>query len=265
MAMKARASTAAHPIGYEGVDMASGTKIEWTDTTWNPVTGCQRISPGCKHCYAARLAPRLRAMGSRRYSNGFDVTLHHDLLDSPKRWARPRRVFVNSMSDLFHDDVPDSFIQAVFDTIENAAQHTFQVLTKRPERAAQMADSLTWSANLWMGVSVENSDYIHRVHTLQGIPARTRFLSLEPLLGSLPNIPLQGIDWVITGGESGPRARRVNPDWVRDIREQCVESGASFFFKQWGGARKNRTGRELDGRTWDEFPSDIREVIAKST
>ena len=234
--------------------MSEQTSIEWTDSTWNPVTGCHKISPGCKNCYAARLAPRLKAMGNPRYANGFEVTLHHDLVTLPTKWNKPRKVFVNSMSDLFHAEVPTEFIQAVFSTIVAAEQHTFQVLTKRPEQALELADQLPWPPNLWMGTSVENADYLHRVDTLRRIPAQTRFVSLEPLISAIPNIDLTNIDWVIAGGESGPGARKIEEDWVRSIRDQCDDAGVRFFFKQWGGTNKKRSGRLLDGRTWDHFP-----------
>ncbi len=234
--------------------MSEQTSIEWADYTWNPVTGCHKISPGCKNCYAARLAPRLKAMGNPRYAKGFEVTLHHDLVTLPTKWVKPRRIFVNSMSDLFHDEVPLSFVQAVFSTIVTAEHHTFQLLTKRPERALEMADQLPWPANLWMGVSVESPDYLHRVDTLRRIPAQTRFLSLEPLIEAIPHIDLGNIDWVIAGGESGPRARKIKEDWVRSIRDQCDDAGVRFFFKQWGGTNKKRSGRMLDDRTWDDFP-----------
>lgn len=234
--------------------MAQATNIEWTDSTWNPVTGCDKISPGCKNCYAARLAPRLKAMGNPRYADGFNVTLHHDLVGLPTKWKKPKKIFVNSMSDLFHDEVPLDFIQAVFSTIKVANHHTFQVLTKRPERARDLAYELEWTPNLWLGTSVENADYLHRVDTLRQIPVKTRFLSLEPLLGAMPDIDLTNIDWVIVGGESGPGARHVDVDWVRDIRDQCKQAEVKFFFKQWGGTNKKRSGRELDNRTWNEFP-----------
>ena len=234
--------------------MSEQTSIEWTDSTWNPVTGCDKISPGCKNCYAARLAPRLKAMGNPRYTDGFKVTLHHDLVALPTKWAKPKKIFVNSMSDLFHAEVPLDFIQSVFTTIVAANHHTFQVLTKRPEQALEVAEQLPWPANLWMGVSVENADYLHRVDTLREIPAQTRFLSLEPLLGAIPNIDLTNIDWVIAGGESGPRARTIEENWVRSIRDQCETADVRFFFKQWGGTNKKRSGRLLDGRTWDYFP-----------
>ena len=234
--------------------MSEQTSIEWTDSTWNPVTGCNKISPGCKNCYAARLAPRLKAMGNPRYANGFEVTLHHDLVDLPTKWKKPRKIFVNSMSDLFHDEVTLEFIQEVFSTIVAGDHHTFQVLTKRPERALELSGQLPWPSNLWMGTSVENADYLHRVDTLRQIPAQTRFLSLEPLIGAVPDIDLINIDWVIAGGESGPGARKIEEDWVRSIRDQCEEAGVRFFFKQWGGTNKKRSGRMLDGRTWDYFP-----------
>ena len=234
--------------------MAQATSIEWTDSTWNPVTGCHKISPGCKNCYAARLAPRLKAMGNPRYANGFEVTLHHDLVDLPTKWKKPRKIFVNSMSDLFHDEVTLEFIQEVFSTIVAGDHHTFQVLTKRPERALELSGQLPWPSNLWMGTSVENADYLHRVDTLRQIPAQTRFLSLEPLIGAVPDIDLINIDWVIAGGESGPGARKIEEDWVRSIRDQCNDAGVRFFFKQWGGTNKKRSGRMLDNRTWDDFP-----------
>ncbi len=235
--------------------MADNTGIEWTDATWNPVTGCDKISPGCKNCYAERMAGRLQRMGSHRYRNGFAVTLHPDLIDLPKRWTKPRRIFVNSMSDLCHPAVPEEFIAAVFETIMAADRHVFQVLTKRPERALELAGQLPWPENLWLGTSVENGDYLHRVDTLRQIPAAVRFLSLEPLLGPLPDLDLAGIHWVIVGGESGPKAREMQPEWVREIRDRCMDTRTPFFFKQWGGVNKKKTGRELDGRTWDEFPN----------
>ena len=234
--------------------MAQNTGIEWTDSTWNPVTGCDKISPGCKNCYAARLAPRLKAMGNPRYTEGFEVKLHHDLISLPVSWKKPKKIFVNSMSDLFHDAVPLEFIQSVFATVAAADHHTFQVLTKRPERALEMANQLPWPENLWMGVSVENPDYLHRVDTLRCIPAQTRFLSLEPLIEAISGINLDSIDWVIVGGESGPKARPIEEAWVLSIRDQCDRAGVRFFFKQWGGTNKKRNGRMLKDRTWDDFP-----------
>ena len=234
--------------------MAQASKIEWTDLTWNPVTGCDKTSPGCKHCYAERMARRLKAMGQPRYSNGFEVTLQPDLLEAPLKWKKPKVVFVNSMSDLFHPDVPLDFIARVFDTIDRAHWHVFQVLTKRSKRLREVADDLEWPGNLWMGVSIENADYAYRSEDLACVPAGVRFLSMEPLLGPVQCLPLDGIDWVIVGGESGPGARPVDPDWVRNIRDQCIDQDVPFFFKQWGGVNKKKAGRLLDGRTWDEMP-----------
>ncbi len=234
--------------------MADNSKIEWTEATWNPVTGCSKISDGCKNCYAERLALRLRVMGSARYRNGFDVTLHADLLEMPKRWRKPRVVFVNSMSDLFHDHVPVEFIQRVFDTMQNCPQHTFQVLTKRTARLRAMADKLPWPKNVWMGVSVENAAVMHRIDDLRAVPAAVRFLSCEPLLGPMNDLRLESIHWVIVGGESGPHARPMDKAWVMGILRQCRQAGVPFFFKQWGGVRKDLTGRKLDGRTYDEMP-----------
>jgi protein gp37 len=234
--------------------MAQQSDIEWTDATWNPVTGCTKISPGCKHCYAQRMANRLHAMGNARYRNNFAPTLHEDLLSAPLAWRRPRRIFVNSMSDLFHPKVPNEFILAVFRTMQDAHWHTFQVLTKRPERLERLAPRLPWPDNVWMGVSVERKDYAYRIAHLVRVPAAVRFLSVEPLLGPIPRLRLTGIDWVIVGGESGPKARPCNLEWVRVIRDRCTAGGVPFFFKQWGGKRKTIAGRILDGRTWDELP-----------
>lgn len=234
--------------------MAQISSIEWTDATWNPVTGCTKISPGCKHCYAERLAARLQAMQSARYRNGFAVTLHEDLITVPLRWRQPRMIFVNSMSDLFHDDVPESFVESVFEVMVAAHWHIFQVLTKRADRLVRMAPHLPWPHNVWMGVSVETQEYAWRVNRLLTVPAAVRFLSLEPLLGPIERLPNAGIDWVIVGGESGPGARPMEPDWARQVRDDCKSSGIPFFFKQWGGVWKSRTGRVLDGRTWDDMP-----------
>jgi protein gp37 len=234
--------------------MAQDSAIEWTDATWNPVTGCTKISPGSKNCYAYRMARRLHAMGQPRYRNNFNVTLHADLLGQPLRWSQPRKIFVNSMSDLFHPDVPLDFIHRVFDVMREANWHTFQILTKRSERLAELAKKLQWHANVWIGVSVENADYTYRIDHLRKVPASVRFLSVEPLLGPIPRLPLQGIHWVIVGGESGPGSRIMDPRWVRKIRNRSVAQGIPFFFKQWGGTRKKQTGRELEGRTWDEMP-----------
>jgi|SRR5690606_17691910 len=232
------------------------TKIEWTEATWNPTTGCTKVSEGCRNCYAEKMAKRLQAMGTKRYRNGFQLTLHPDLIDLPLRWKKPRKIFVNSMSDLFHQEVPDDFIRQVFRTMNQASHHIFQVLTKRPERVAAMAHRLNWTPNIWMGTSVENMRVIERVAHLRKVPARVRFLSCEPLLGPL-QLNLDGIHWVIVGGESGPGARPLDGDWVREIRDQCIKKRVAFFFKQWGGVRKDKTGRMLDGRTWDEMPSGL--------
>ena len=229
--------------------------IEWTGVTWNPVTGCTKVSPGCARCYAERLARRLRAMGSPKYARGFEVALHRETLDDPLRWRKPRLVFVNSMSDLFHDAVPDAFVEAVFRTMNAASRHTFQVLTKRPERAAALGRRLRWTANVWLGTSVETEPYLRRLEPLRRTPAAVKFLSLEPLLGPLPSLDLDGVDWVIAGGESGPGARPLDPDWARAIRDKCARSGVPFFFKQWGGTQRKKAGRLLDGRTWDELPA----------
>lgn len=234
--------------------MTSTSKIEWTEVTWNPVTGCTKVSAGCKHCYAERMALRLQAMGAARYRDGFSLTLHEDLIDAPRRWRQPRIVFVNSMSDLFHERVPLSFIQRVFQTMADCPQHTFQVLTKRSRRLREVAPLLTWSPNIWMGVSVEDSRVVGRIGDLREVPAAVRFLSCEPLIGPLAALPLGGINWVIVGGESGPGARPMQEVWVRDIMHQCRRANVAFFFKQWGGARKDLTGRMLDGRTFDEMP-----------
>lgn len=222
--------------------------------TWNPVTGCTKISQGCKHCYAERMAKRLHAMGSSRYLNGFKTTLHDDLIDLPLRWRQPRVVFVNSMSDLFQDVVPFDFIKRVFKTMEITPQHTYQILTKRSERLRELAPQLSWPKNVWMGVSVEDENAVFRIRDLVKVPASVRFLSCEPLIGPLKNLPLTGIDWVIVGGESGPRARPVERDWVESIFRQCRSAHVPFFFKQWGGVRKDLTGRKLFGRTYEEMP-----------
>jgi protein gp37 len=234
--------------------MATESKIEWTEMTWNPVTGCTKISAGCKHCYAERMAKRLEAMGVERYRNGFSVTLHDDLVTAPMKWRQPRLVFVNSMSDLFHETVPLEFIQRVFETMVHCPQHTFQILTKRSGRLRELAGSLTWAPNIWMGVSVEDHRVTHRINDLCSIPANVRFLSCEPLIGALDALPLSGVHWVIVGGESGPKARPMRREWVDSILEQCRVANVPFFFKQWGGTRKDLTGRELNGRTYDEMP-----------
>ena len=234
--------------------MAAGSGIEWTQSTWNPVTGCTKVSPGCKNCYAERMALRLQAMGQSNYSNGFKLTLQPQAMDLPLRWKKPQRIFVNSMSDLFHQDVPLEFIRQIFDVMGRAYWHQFQILTKRAERLSEIATRLPWRRNIWMGVSVERQDYMFRIDHLRQTAAHVKFLSLEPLLGPLPRLNLAGIHWAIVGGESGPGARPMNPVWVAQIRDQCRNAGVAFFFKQWGGVNKKRAGRELDGRTWDEMP-----------
>jgi protein gp37 len=235
--------------------MATVSNIEWTEMTWNPVTGCLKVSQGCKHCYAERMAKRLRAMGAVRYKHGFEPTLHEDLVDLPKHWKKPRVIFVNSMSDLFQEDVPDDFIRRVFATMRACPQHTFQILTKRSERLKQLGKTLLWTENIWMGVSVEDARVTGRITDLTSVPARIRFLSCEPLIGPLENIPLKNIHWVIVGGESGPGSRPMKQEWVESIHSQCRRKDVPFFFKQWGGVRKDMTGRELYGRTYDEMPS----------
>jgi len=253
--------------------MATATKIEWTESTWNPVTGCTRVSEGCRNCYAERLtATRLRKTpkyvglaqlnSAREPRWSGEIRLHPDLLNEPTRWSQPRLVFVNSMSDLFHQKVPLDFIQQIFDVMNRCPQHTFQVLTKRPEIAVQHASKLRWSSNIWLGASIEDNYACGRADLLRKVPAGVRFLSLEPLLGALPDLDISEIDWVIVGGESGPGARKMNAEWVRDLRDRCHASSTPFFFKQWGGRQKSRHGRELDGRTWDELPRTFVEVGA---
>ena len=236
--------------------MGDKSHIEWTDATWNPVTGCEKISPGCKHCYAERLAKRLQAMGQPNYRNGFELTLQPQMLSVPLSWKSPKRIFVNSMSDLFHPDVPLEFIKKVFAVMRRANWHQYQILTKRSERLHELSPKLNWDAHVWMGVSVESEKYIHRVDDLRRSGAAVKFLSLEPLLGPLRKLDLRGIDWVIVGGESGPGARPMDPSWAADLRDQCLTAGVAFFFKQWGGAQKKRTGRNLEGRTWDQMPTE---------
>lgn len=235
--------------------MAQKSSIEWTESTWNPITGCDRISNGCDHCYAERLAYRLQAMGSRRYRNAFALTIHEDLFELPLRRREPRMIFVNSMSDLFHEEVPRDVIRKIFKTMNEAHWHTFQILTKRPTELLRIADQLTWSTNIWMGVTVESYRYIHRIEALRMVPSRMRFVSFEPLLTEIPQkTSLDGIHWAIVGGESGPGARPMDKAWVRGVKKLCRKHGTAFFFKQWGGFNKKAAGRLLDGRTWDEMP-----------
>ena len=235
--------------------MGINSAIEWTNATWNPITGCTKISPGCANCYAERMSMRLKLMGQRNYANGFDLALHESSLHLPLGWKKPQRIFVNSMSDLFHADVPIDFIKRVFEVIRRAHWHQFQILTKRADRLEELSSRLPWPDNLWMGVSVENADYTFRIDHLRRTPARIRFLSVEPLLGPIPHLNLSGIDWVIVGGESGPSSRPMEETWVIDIRDQCKPAGVPFFFKQWGGTNKKKSGRLLQGRTWDELPA----------
>ncbi len=246
--------------------MGDRSTIEWTEATWNPTTGCDRASPGCDNCYALTLAKRLKAMGVAKYQvdgdprtsgPGFGLTLHPDALDQPRRWRQPRYTFVNSMSDLFHNDVPLSFIRDVFDVIRETPQHTYQLLTKRSTRLAADGPGLDWPANLWMGVSVENARYTYRIRHLQEVAPAVRFVSCEPLIGQLGPIDLDGLGWVIAGGESGPNARPMVLPWVTEIRDQCRAAEVPFFFKQWGGRRPKSNGRQLEGRTWDEMPDRI--------
>ena len=243
--------------------MASGTSIEWTESTWNPVTGCTKISPGCKHCYAERMAKRLQAMGQANYINGFDVALHEQTLELPLSWKKPQTIFVNSMSDLFHDAVPTTFIQRVFDVMVQADWHRFQVLTKRSERLVKLNHELPWAQNIWMGVSVENNDYVHRVDDLRITDAHIKFLSCEPLIGPVHDLDIRGIDWVIVGGESGPKTRSMEESWVLEIRDLCQKARVPFFFKQWGGVNKKKNGRLLQGKTYSAMPRIKRDVVRK--
>lgn len=245
--------------------MSATSAIEWTDATWNPLRGCTKVSPGCKHCYAETLAERFRGVPGHPFEQGFDLRLVPEALELPLRWRTPRRIFVNSMSDLFHEDVPEAYIGRVFDVMRRARhQAAFQVLTKRSARLRSLAPQLPWPGNVWIGVSVESESYTSRIDDLVTVgDAAVRFLSVEPLLGPIPALPLHGIDWVIVGGESGRRARPMNPEWVLDIRDQCGRAGVPFFFKQWGGVQKSRAGRILDGRTWDEMPRRTGAAAAK--
>jgi protein gp37 len=239
--------------------MATKSAIEWTESTWNPVTGCTKISSGCLNCYAERMALRLKAMGQKNYRNGFKVTCHQHTLNVPLQWKKSQVVFVNSMSDLFHEDVPDDFILDIFSTMRQAQQHQYQILTKRAERLTQLSPELPWRENIWMGVTVETEAYKYRIDYLRYTGAKIKFLSLEPLLGDLGELNLDEIDWVIVGGESGPGARPIEIGWVRNIREQCLAQNVPFFFKQWGGINKKKAGRLLDGKTWNEMPIGFRD------
>lgn len=230
------------------------SKIEWTESTWNPVTGCTKVSSGCKNCYAERMAKRLQLMGQENYKNGFEVATHPQVLEKPLKWRKPQVIFVNSMSDLFHEDVPVDFVRDIFDVMKRADWHTFQVLTKRAERLAELAPELEWSDNVWMGVTVEDAESAHRIDYLRKVPASIKFLSMEPLLSPVPNMNLSKIDWVIVGGESGPGSRPIKEEWVIDIKDQCKKSKVPFFFKQWGGVNKKKAGRLLNGHTYDAMP-----------
>src|SRR4030042_6766975 len=235
--------------------MALSTSIEWTDSTWNPVTGCSKVSSGCANCYAERMALRLQAMGNPSYANGFSVTLHEDALVLPLKWKKPQTIFVNSMSDLFHEDIPLEFILRVFDIMHRADWHRYQILTKRSNRLLELSPRLPWASHIWMGVTVEEENFIYRIEHLKSTGADVKFLSLEPLLGPIPNLYLEGIDWVIVGGESSPKARPMKKEWVVDIKNHCQSENVPFFFKQWGGFNKKKAGRELEGRIWNEIPS----------
>ncbi|MGD1156612.1 MAG: phage Gp37/Gp68 family protein [Terriglobia bacterium] len=235
--------------------MGQASAIEWTESTWNPLTGCTKVSPGCKHCYAERMALRLQTMGQPNYARGFQLAMHENALELPVKWKKPQTIFVNSMSDLFHDEVPVEFIANVFDVMCRADWHRYQLLTKRSGRLLELSPSLPWKPHIWMGVSVESLRYVFRIDHLRRTGAAVRFLSLEPLLGPLPGLNLEGIDWVIVGGESGPGSRPMAPEWAMSIRDQCLQARVPFFFKQWGGTRKKAAGRELEGKTWDEMPA----------
>jgi protein gp37 len=234
--------------------MVDNSTIEWTEATWNPVTGCSQVSPGCAHCYAKTFAERWRGVPGHPYEQGFELRLWPQRLDQPLRWARPRMIFVNSMSDLFHEDIPEEFIEEVFEVMGRASHHTFQILTKRHERLAELAPSLSWHPNIWVGVSIENRRFTHRADYLREVDAEVRFVSAEPLLGPLDGLDLSGIHWLIAGGESGPKHRAMKVEWARELRDRCRDEGVAFFFKQWGGHRPKSGGRLLDGRTWDEMP-----------
>jgi protein gp37 len=234
--------------------MPDNSPIEWTEATWNPVTGCDKVSPGCAHCYAETFAERWRGIPGHPYEQGFSLKLWPQRLEQPLRWLRPRMIFVNSMSDLFHEDIPDSYIEQIFEVMGQAHWHTFQILTKRHERLAELAPSLAWHPNVWMGVTIENRRFIHRADYLREVDAAVRFISAEPLLGPLEGLDLTGIHWLIVGGESGPRHRRIDAAWVTELRDRCLDESVAFFFKQWGGRTPKAGGRELDGQTWNELP-----------
>lgn len=235
--------------------MSNRSAIEWTDATWNPVTGCTRMGPGCDHCYALRFAERFRGVRGHPYEQGSDLKLWPERLELPLRWRQPRRIFVNSMSDLFHDGIPEEYIRQVFDVMLEADWHLFQVLTKRSGRLQRLAETLPWAPHIWAGVTIESNEYAFRADHLRKVPADVRFVSAEPLLGPLDDVSLEGIQWLIVGGESGPKHRSLDPVWVRRLRDRCVDEGVAFFFKQWGGITPKANGRVLDGRTWDDMPA----------
>lgn len=235
----------------------SVSNIEWTEFTWNFITGCNKVSPGCKNCYAESFSKRLKAMRQEKYKNGFQLTLHENLLELPLSWKKPKIIFVNSMSDLFHEQVSFDLIEKAFNVMRKADWHQFQILTKRSERLLELANNISWPNNVWMGVSVETEDYTERISHLLFTKAKVKFLSLEPLLGPLNNLNLKGIDWVVVGGESGPKSRPIEKEWVVSIKNQCLENKVPFFFKQWGGVNKKKNGRELDGKTWNDLPKII--------
>jgi protein gp37 len=241
--------------------VADRSAIEWTEATWNPVTGCTQVSPGCAHCYAKTFAERWRGVPGHPYEQGFELKLWPERLDQPLRWRRPRVIFVNSMSDLFHEEIPEAFIEEVFRVMGKADRHVFQILTKRHERLLELCHQLPWPPNVWMGVSIENRRFVHRADYLRQVPAAVRFISAEPLLGSLEDLDLSGVDWLIAGGESGPGHRPVHEEWLIELRDRCSQEKVAFFFKQWGGARPKSGGRLLDGRSWDEMPAE-RPAIA---
>ena len=246
------------------INMAQLSSIEWTEATWNPVTGCSKISTGCLNCYAERMAKRLKAMGVVRYSEGFNVKVHNDLVEVPLKWKSPRVIFVNSMSDLFHEDVPDYFIENIFEVMNSCPQHTFQVLTKRSQRLYELSSKLRWTHNIWMGVSVENADMTYRIKDLIKTNARVKFVSCEPLLGPIKKLPLKNIDWIIVGGESGPHSRVMEKQWAISVRNQCIRQNVPYFFKQWGGVRKKAKGRLLEGRIWNEMPKLSHRPVCSS-
>ena len=247
------------------VTVSDRSAIEWTDATWNPVTGCTKVSPGCAHCYAETFAERFRGVPGHPYEQGFDLRFWPERLAIPLLWDKPRRVFVNSMSDLFHEAIPDEYIRRVFEVMATASQHQFQVLTKRHQRLGQLAGHLPWPENVWMGVSIENDRWVERADVLRQVPASVRFVSAEPLLGPLPHLNLDGLDWLIAGGESGPGRRPAQAEWFRDLRDRCQEAGVAFFFKQWGGRFPKASGRELDGEIWSEYPKPRARLLVPET